>query len=180
MMQEINQTKKQDGNQEYIQNLQKLLKQDTGAFYYSLVENIPQCIICKDLKGRFTFVNQQFCRMLEKPIEEIIGKNDYDFYPRELARKYREDDQRVIEENRTFEDVEENKVSFHETKYVHVIKTPIHDANGKIIGIQGVFWDITKRKQAENELENANQRMRHDLIAAAKVQRRFIPDSPPR
>lgn len=173
--------KNQAQNQEYIQNLQKQLKlQDTGAFYYSLVENIPQCIFCKDLDGRFTFVNQLFCRMLEKPIEEIIGKNDFDFYPRELARKYREDDQRVIEENRTFDDVEENKVSFHETKYVHVIKTPIHDANGSIIGIQGVFWDITKRKQAEDELENANERMRHDLMAAAKVQRRFIPDSPPR
>jgi len=85
-----------------------------------------------------------------------------------------------VEENRTFEDVEENKVSSHETKYVHVVKTPIHDAKGEIIGIQGIFWDITLRKKAEEELKNANERMRRDLIAAAKVQRGFIPEKAPK
>ena len=164
----------------YIQSLQKELKlKDTAAFYYALVENIPQFIFCKDLEGRFTFVNQRFCQLLEKSIEEIIGKTDYDFYPPELAAKYRNDDRKVIEQNITLEDVEENKVSQRETKYVHVVKTPIHDAEGKIIGMQGIFWDITERKKAEEALKNANERMRQDLIAAAQVQRGFIPEIPP-
>jgi len=78
-----------DFQKNFIQSLQKELKlKDTAAFYYALVENIPQYIFCKDLEGRFTFVNQRFCQLLEKPIEEIIGKTDYDFYPPELAAKY--------------------------------------------------------------------------------------------
>ncbi len=149
------------------------------AFYYSLVENIPQFIFCKDIEGRFTFVNQRFCNLLEKPFEEIIGKTDFDFFPRDLAQKYVDDDHRVISKNETLEDIEANKVSNHETKYVHVVKTPIHDAEGTIIGMQGIFWDITKRKKAEEELKNANNRMKHDLIAASKVQRGFIPKKSP-
>ncbi len=149
------------------------------AFYYSLVENIPQFIFCKDMKGRFTFVNQRFCNLLEISFEDIIGKTDFDFFPAELAQKYVDDDQRVIKNNETLEDIEANKVSNHETTYVHVVKTPIHDADGKIIGMQGIFWDITKRKKAEEELKNANTRMKHDLVAASKVQRGFIPDRSP-
>jgi len=167
-------------DKQYIQKLIKELKlENTEAFYYSLVENIPQFIFCKDLEGNFTFVNQRFCELLGKPIDEVIGKNDYDFFPSELARKYREDDRRVIEQNQIFEDIEENKISHRETRYVHVVKTPIHDANGAIIGMQGIFWDITERKKAEEELRNAHERMRQNLIAAAKVQRGFIPEKPP-
>ncbi|RJP22057.1 MAG: PAS domain S-box protein [Candidatus Omnitrophota bacterium] len=167
-------------NQQYILKLRKQLTlDDSESFYYSLVENIPQFIFCKDLEGRFTFVNQQFCNLLEKPIEDILGKTDFDFFPLDLAKKYREDDRGVIESNRTFEDIEKNKVLEHETKYVHVVKTPIHDVEGKIIGIQGIFGDITERIKAEEELRNANERMRQDLIAAAKVQRGFIPDKLP-
>lgn len=172
-----NQTK----NRDYIQTLMKGLKlENSEAFYYSLVENIPQFLYCKDLEGRFTFVNQLFCSLVEKPIEEVIGKTDYDFFPEDLARKYRADDRWVIEQNRPFEDVEENKISHHESKVVHVIKVPIRDANGTVIGTQGIFFDITKRIKAEEELKNANERMRHDLMAAAKVQRGFIPERPPK
>ncbi len=167
-------------NQQYILNLRKQLTlDDSESFFYSLVENIPQYIFCKDVEGRFTFVNQLFCNLLEKPIEEILGKTDFDFFPPELAKKYRNDDLNVIESNQTFEDIEKNKIEEHETKYVHVVKTPIYNAKGEIIGIQGIFWDITKRIKAEQELRNAHELLKQDLIAAAKVQRGFIPEKPP-
>ncbi len=167
-------------NKEIIQKLMKDLKlKDTEAFYYSLVENIPQYLFCKDLEGCFTFVNQRFCSLLDTPIEEIIGKNDYDFFPKELAQKYREDDRRVIQNDEILDVVEENQVAHGAVKYVHVVKTPIHDANGDVIGMQGIFWDITKRVRAEQELKNANERMRQDLMAAAKVQRGFFPERSP-
>jgi len=41
-----------------------------------------------------------------------------------------------------------------------VIKTPIHDAGGRIIGIQCIFWDITERKQFEERLQKANEELR--------------------
>ena len=59
---------------------------NSEALYHSLVETLPQNILRKDPQGRFTFANQQFCKMLGRPLEAIIGKTDFDFFPRELAR----------------------------------------------------------------------------------------------
>src|SRR5262245_270936 len=66
------------------------------AFYHSLVEHLPQNIFRKDLSERFTFANRRFCQLLGKPLEQIIGRTDWDFYPPELAAKYQQDDQQVI------------------------------------------------------------------------------------
>src|SRR5262249_12232425 len=54
------------------------------ALYHSLVEYLPQNIFRKDLEGRFTFANRKFCAILGKPLDQIVGKTDYDFFPKEL------------------------------------------------------------------------------------------------
>ncbi len=149
------------------------------AFYHSLVENLPQNILRKDLQERFTFANQRFCAILGKPLSDVIGKTDFDFFPPELAAKYQKDDQHVIQTGRAFETIEENIAPGGEKRYVNVVKTPIYDAKGKIIGIQGIFWDITERKLAEERLQKANEdlarseaalRKSHEDLKAAQAQ----------
>ncbi len=127
---------------------------DSEALYSSLVENLPVHVLRKDREGKFTFANRSFCALLGKSINEIVGKTDFDFYPEELATKYRHDDQTVAETGRLFEDEEQN-VQDGRTRYVHVMKSPVHDAAGKIVGIQVIFWDVTERREAEEALERA-------------------------
>jgi PAS domain S-box-containing protein len=115
------------------------------------VENLPVHVLRKNREGRFTFANQSFCELLGKPLVEIVGKTDFDFYPEELAGKYSQDDQRVIETGELFEAVEENKKK-GETSYVHVMKSAVRDAGGTIVGVQVIFWDVTERKRAEKDL----------------------------
>jgi PAS domain S-box-containing protein len=129
---------------------------DSQALYLSLVENLPVQVLRKDMDGRFTFANESFCRLLGRKFEEIVGKTDHDFYPAELARKYRGDDARVAYTGELFEDVEEYEKS-GETRYVHVMKSAVRDAAGKIVGTQAVFWDVTARKWAENHLAAAKE-----------------------
>ena len=129
---------------------EQILK-DSQALYSSLVENLPVHVLRKDLDGRFTFANQSFCDLLGKPLEEITGKTDFDFYPQKLAQKYHQDDQQVMETGELFEAVEENKKQ-DKTRYVHVMKSAVRDAGGRIVGIQVIFWDVTEAKKAEKDL----------------------------
>jgi PAS domain S-box-containing protein len=156
---------------------QKLVASE--AFYHSLVENLPQNIFRKDLNERFTFANQRFCSMLGKPLEEIMGKTDFDFYPPELAAKYQQDDHDVMRTGEIFETVEENQSPTGEKIYVNVVKTPIYDDKGQIIGTQCIFWDITERKRAQEQLQQANRelalseaalRKSHEELRAAQLQ----------
>jgi signal transduction histidine kinase len=89
-------------------------------------------------------------------LEEIVGKTDFDFFPHALAEKYRGDDRQVIETGQVFEAVEEHITPHDDKRYVHVIKTPLHDGQGTIIGVQGIFWDVTERKRAEEQLVTQN------------------------
>src|SRR5438876_1204973 len=100
---------------------------NSEALYHSLVETLPQNILRKDLEGRFTFANQQFCKMLGRTLNEIVGKTDFDFFPAELAAKYQRDDRKVRETGKPYQTVEENQPPGSKEKlYVHVVKTPLY------------------------------------------------------
>ncbi|MBI2948179.1 MAG: SpoIIE family protein phosphatase, partial [Verrucomicrobia bacterium] len=163
------------------------------TLYHSLVENLPQNIFRKDLQERFTFANQRFCDTLGKPLDEILGKTDFDFFPPELAAKYQQDDHRILETGQLFETVEEHQPPGGDKIYVNVVKTPIFGSDNKIIGLQGIFWDITEKKRAEERLQRTtaelaksreelhvkNQQMEEDLKMAREIQQSIIPQQYP-
>jgi PAS domain S-box-containing protein len=129
---------------------------NSEALYHSLVETLPQNIFRKDLEGRFTFANQQFCKVLNRRLDEIVGKTDFDFFPEPLARKYQEDDRKVLTSGKPYDSVEENQPPGGSKLYVQVVKTPLYDADGKPVGLQGIFWDITEQRMAEERIRHAN------------------------
>jgi PAS domain S-box-containing protein len=126
---------------------------ESEALYHSLVESLPCSVFRKDLEGRFTFANQRFCELVGRPLEQLLGKTDFDINPSDLAEKYRRDDRKVIETGGVFEDIEEHlSVEARGERYVHTLKTAVRDAAGKVIGMQGICWDVTARKRAEEAL----------------------------
>ncbi len=166
---------------------------NSEALYHSLVETLPQNIFRKNLNEQFTFANQRFCQTLGRPLEAILGRTDFDFFPAEMAAKFQKDDQLIIETGKMFETVEENQPPSGEKLYVNVVKTPLRDAEGKIIGLQGIFWDITEKRRAEEKLKQANielarsreelriknQQMEEDLRMAREIQQAIIPQQYP-
>src|SRR5690606_4811244 len=124
--------------------------EQSQAHFASLVECLPIYVIRKDREGRITYANSLFLQLVGRPTEELIGKTDWDLFPPELARKYRADDQWVMQTGQTFEDIEENR-SNGERRFFEVRKVPIHEPDGGIVGIQAIFWDVTERKLAQEE-----------------------------
>jgi PAS domain S-box-containing protein len=127
--------------------------------YRGLIENLPQKIFLKDKNSIYISCNENYARDLKIKPEEITGKTDYDFYPRELAKKYRGDDQKIIRSGNT-ENIEERYVQNGREFWVQTVKTPIKDEKGRCVGLLGIFWDITERKKMEEELRKNEDQLR--------------------
>lgn len=112
------------------------------GLYRALVDNLPQSFFRKDLEGRVVFANRQYCTTLGKPLKELIGKTDYDLFPEKLARKYREDDARVLQTGVALDVVEAHQPPGKGVIYVRVVKTPVLDSDQRAVGVQGIFWEV--------------------------------------
>ena len=149
--------------------------QQSEAVYQALVDNLPVRVLSKDTRGRFIFCNQAFCTDLKRPRDKILGKTDMDFFPPELAQKYIYDDRRVLETGEILEAIEEHQDPGGELAYVQILKAPLLDLGGEVIGVQCLYWDITARKQAEAELARTAAEFR----VARRIQQRLFPTSAP-
>jgi PAS domain S-box-containing protein len=117
----------------------------------TLLASLPQRIFVKDQQGVFVSVNDAFAADFGRRAAEFVGKTDYDLFAPELAEKYREDDRRVIETGRTETIIETNVVK-GKPRYVEVVKAPVVTSDGSVLGVIGVFTDITERRLIEQEL----------------------------
>ncbi|MCA9198431.1 MAG: PAS domain-containing protein [Planctomycetales bacterium] len=129
---------------------------DAERLYLSLVEHLPVYVARKNLQGEITFANKAFCDLVNLAPDAVLGKTDFDLFPKELAEKYRLNDKWVQTTGNTFADIEKN-FSGGETHYFQVRKTPVHNPNGQVIGTQVIFWDVSEHKRAEAKLDQERQ-----------------------
>jgi PAS domain S-box-containing protein len=148
---------------------------ESEALYQSLIEALPLNIFRKDLDGAFTFANQRFCDTVGRPLDDLLGKTDFDFFPVELAEKYLRDDHRVIDTCQPFEDIEQHRKPNGELLYVQVLKAPVYDSQRNIIGTQGIFWDVTDRQLAQlrlsqtaAELQRSNEELQQFALVVSQ------------
>ncbi|WP_345991417.1 EAL domain-containing protein [Sulfurimonas sp. HSL-1716] len=111
----------------------------------TILNHIPQKIFIKDLNLKYLFCNKYYADDLKLASPElIVGKDDMDFHTKEIAKKYRFDDLRIIKERRS-QTFEEPYVLDGKTSIVRTFKTPFCDHNGHVIGIFGIFEDVTEQ-----------------------------------
>ncbi len=149
-----------DETEEY--RMREALRESEERFR-AIFETAQDSIFIKDLNVRYTHVNPAMEQLFGLPASELIGKTDGDLFGEETGVHINDVESHVLD-GEILEEEHTKPVDGIPTTF-HVIKVPLYDSNGKIIGLCGIARDITERKQAEEALQESERRFR--IIAGA-------------
>jgi len=134
--------------------------------YRSVVENMQDVFYRADMQGRLTLASPSAARMLGyDSLDEMLGRPLAEFYARPEERA---GFLRALERNN-------GRITNHEVTLQRRDGTPVpvmvssalrHDEAGQVIGLEGVFSDISERKQGENALREINAELERETTRA--------------
>jgi PAS domain S-box-containing protein len=130
------------------------------ALYKSLADVLPTCLFRKNRQGQLTFANAAFLDFVGLSLDQVMNQTDLAIgNPSDLVEKYSQDDQRIFQTGEILDLIEQVESPLTgERRYIQTIKAPVRDADGQIVEIQGIFWDITERKLIEENLRCSEER----------------------
>jgi PAS domain S-box-containing protein len=120
----------------------------------TLIDLMPAFVYAKDIHSRFIAANARVARNMGTTPEDLIGKTDFDFYPRAMAEKFFNDEQNLIQSGLPLLDHEELVYDKQNDVERVVLTSKIHlrDGEGNPVGIVGTGFDITDHKAAQKRL----------------------------
>ncbi|MDD3135425.1 MAG: PAS domain-containing protein, partial [Methanoregula sp.] len=134
---------------------------ESEQFLDNIVEQIPDMIFVKDAENlRFVRSNKAGEDLLGYSREELLGKNDYDFFPKEQADNFIENDREVLHAH-TLKDIPDERIQTRNmgARILHTKKIPLMDEKGLPRYLLGISEDITERKRAEDQINLANRKL---------------------
>ncbi len=125
----------------------------------ALIDNVPDFMYVKDVGSRFVVANASLARSMGmKNSEELLQKTDFDFYPKELADGYYQDEQNVIRTKQPLFNREEECFDAGGNRiWLLSTKVPLYDKNGRVTGLAGIGRDITESRKVESERQKAKE-----------------------
>ncbi|OUL19060.1 hypothetical protein BV378_33975 [Nostoc sp. RF31YmG] len=141
---------------------------ESNILLRSILESTPDIIVVKDREGRYVALNSNTANFLGKTIEDILGKDDSEVFPPEIAREMMAKDRQIISTGIT--EAYEEYISNGVTNCTFITtKAPWRDAAGNILGIVATTRDISDRKQAELALQKSEERFRSLIEATSQI-----------
>lgn len=129
-----------------------------------LLEYLPLPVFLKDQDSVYMLANRRYMELLNVDFADMEGKTDFDFYPVDLAEKYRSDDARILSEGKAVT-YEEDFVENGTVRSVLTTKMPYTDPETGAKCILGVFIDQTDRRNNMHELQSAREKAeRSDIL----------------
>lgn len=137
------------------QKTAQMILEETQARLTAITENVPIMLALKGLDGRFLSANSIFAEWHQTTVENLIGKTVHDLVPKSRADEVAELERKVIESGEIV--ILEAESILHKTKegrptIYRLMKFPVRDREGTIMGLGTAMTDITEQKEAEREL----------------------------
>jgi PAS domain S-box-containing protein len=151
------------------QGLERDAKLRALALLDSIADGSSEAIYARDRDGRYLLRNRAAAQAIPYKTAQGQSIDDLSLVLPEQTRQMRANDQRVMEQNRTLR-FEEQLVTANGVRTFQAIKGPLHDEQGRVIGIFGISRDITEQHAAQAELE----RHRHHLEALVQERTRQL------
>jgi diguanylate cyclase (GGDEF)-like protein/PAS domain S-box-containing protein len=125
----------------------------------AVVEGSGDGILAKDIDGRYQVINEAGGRFMGLTTKEILGQTDAALFDAESVKRLADEDQAVIAAGHAIE-YERTLTAAGKTKMIATSKAPYRDGAGQIVGVVGVFRDVTERNRADQELRETKEAYR--------------------
>ncbi len=127
----------------------------------TIIDNLPMAIYAKDAEGRKILANRvDLDNNGVKDEGEVLGKTDFDFFPKHIAEQFARDDATVLKQGHSIVDREELLAESNgDESWLRTSKLPLLGDGGEILGLVGFGQDISLEKRLERE----------NMEAAAKI-----------
>jgi len=149
-------------------------RRDSKTLYHATVEQLPAGFYRKDAAGRYVLVNPCFCRLRGQTAAELLGRtaaevaslkpvsglsarDEKDLEYLKLGADHHEE---IMSSGRTIELEEYYLTEDGGGQYFHVVKTPVVDDDGKVIGSQGILIDVTDYRRTQTEFKRERDLLR--------------------
>ncbi|MEO0538327.1 MAG: PAS domain S-box protein [Cyanobacteria bacterium P01_A01_bin.123] len=134
---------------------------ESQQFLQTVLDSFPLCVFWKDRNSVYLGCNQTFVSTSGfESSDQIIGKTDRDLWPETDAQLYWEDDQQVMESGVPKLEIIKTQLRADGTiTWSETNKVPLRDLDGVVIGVLGIYQDISDRKRAEQLIHQAQQQL---------------------
>lgn len=137
-----------------------------------LIDSLPDSIYAKDVDGKILVSNKKNTELLGKHhSHEVIGKTDFDFYEKDLAERYRQDEIVLFNSSQDIINSEEPNINnlTGDRRWISTTKVIYRDENGVALGLFGIGRDITTRKLIEEELVKSEEMFRKTVASVPSM-----------
>ncbi|MBU1776428.1 MAG: PAS domain S-box protein, partial [Gammaproteobacteria bacterium] len=140
-------------------------KSRTLQLLNSIARNSTDAIFAMDVEGRFILFNPGTERITGKKASEMLGRDERAVFPPEVAARLIANNRMVMQENKTVT-FEDELVPTDGGRTLLTTKGPLHDAEGKVVGVFGIARDISAIKSVEAALRRERDRNQRYLDSA--------------
>lgn len=126
----------------------------------TIIDHVGAYVYTKDLAGRYTYANKMVCELFNRPLEQVIGATDEEFFNLSISNELRSNDRHVLDQGEQIESEETDITLTGETYIFWTVKLPLYSPDGSIVGMCGVSTDITERKKTEQAVHESEEKHR--------------------